>query len=315
MKDSFPLISVVIPTRANNQKLLANIFSCLGRQTFKNIEVILVCDRTFTDEERKEFQYFCWTFPLKINIISHKTTSFTPHSKGWASYVRNVWIDNAIWEYIQLLDDDNEIDADYLEKTIKHYQRFKNHYKKEVIITPTLLRRNTDKIQNQGFSWYQYWQARPIVHFLKTGQEYAEIKMFSGNWIFWSAKILQSIHYDEKIAWISEDLDFVYSIRETWVPILVFKDLKVHHQERDKTFLEEAWIGNKASAKQKIKNIFIRGKKHANIREKTILLLRSSWWICVRLSTKSLLYWNEKKWEIIKWIRSGYFEGWKLFFH
>ena len=53
---------------------------------------------------------------------------------------------------------------------------------------------------------------------------------------------MQEVRYDENFAWIAEDLDFVYSIWEKGYPILVFRDLKVHHRERDKTILEEARI-------------------------------------------------------------------------
>ena len=53
---------------------------------------------------------------------------------------------------------------------------------------------------------------------------------------------MRKVRYDEEIAWIAEDLDFVYSIWEQEYPILVFRDLVVHHQERDKTLLEQAWI-------------------------------------------------------------------------
>ena len=47
MKESNPVISVVIPSRANNLNLLRNIFSCLEKQTCKSFEVIVVCDTEF----------------------------------------------------------------------------------------------------------------------------------------------------------------------------------------------------------------------------------------------------------------------------
>ena len=312
MKKKTPKVSVVIPSRANDLRLLGNIFHCLEQQTFKDFEVIVVCDRTFTTNEWKEFLVCFKNFSLSFNFCSHRNTPFKPQNKWGASYVRNFWINQACGEYVQLFDDDNEIDKDYLKKAVSYHEKFVKWYWKEVFITPTLLWRNTTKIQNQWFSEYKYREARPKVYFLEKNKEYAEIKMFSWNGVFWKKEIMKNIRYDEQIAWIAEDLDFIYSIWEQWYPILVFRDLKVYHQERDKTLLEQARIWSKKSAYQKIRNIFLWWKKHANFQEKSILLLRSTWWICVWLSVKAYLYWGSDKWEIIKGLWSGYVEGWKL---
>ena len=108
----------------------------------------------------------------KIRIFSHLNSDFNKDHEGGASYVRNFGIKNAKGSYIQLFDDDNEIDPQYLEHTLKLHQTYTQHYQNEVIITPTLMRRNTDKIQNQGFSDYNYRLARPMIHFLKPEQAY-----------------------------------------------------------------------------------------------------------------------------------------------
>ncbi|MCR5412730.1 MAG: hypothetical protein K6E76_07295 [Patescibacteria group bacterium] len=46
-------LSVVIASRATETSLsnLQRIFTCLNRQTFKDFEIILVCDRFFKKEE------------------------------------------------------------------------------------------------------------------------------------------------------------------------------------------------------------------------------------------------------------------------
>ena len=314
MKVLNPAISVVIPSRATNLVLLKKIFSCLEKQTFTEFEVVVVCDRDFNEFERKGFLNEFEKYKIDISFFSHVNSDFKPHSLWWASYVRNFWIDRAKGDFIQLFDDDNEIDNYYLDRAFSYYKKFKKQYWKDVFITPTLLWRDTDRIQNQWFSWYKYWQARPQVHFLQGNQEYAGIRMFSWNWIFWKKSIMQFVHYDEDFAWIAEDLDFVYSIREKWYPILVFRDLKVHHNERDKTMLEEAWIWNEQSACQKMKNIFLWWKKHANFQEKLILLLWSTWWICLWLSVKACMYWWKQRLSIVRWLWSWYFRWWKCFF-
>lgn len=209
-------------------------------------------------------------------LISEKNSDFIPQSPGGASYVRNQGTLAARGDYIQLFDDDNEVDEDYLALALSYHQQFKEQYGREVLITPSLMWRDTDQVQNQGFAGYNYRLARPQIHFLAPDQEYAEIKMFSGNGILGAREIMQQTLYDEQIAWIAEDLDFVYSIWKQGYPIVVFADLKVRHRERDKNYLEQAWIGTPRSAQQKIKNIFLWVKKHANSKEKLIFFLRSS---------------------------------------
>jgi len=51
-------ISVVIASRSTEQSIpnLKHLFTCLEHQTFKDFEVILVCDRIFTKETFESFQ-------------------------------------------------------------------------------------------------------------------------------------------------------------------------------------------------------------------------------------------------------------------
>lgn len=313
MKKTSPLISVVVPSRATDFFLLDQLLACLEQQTLQDLEVLIICDRYFSEKEWQVFQGHFDSFPLKIRLFSHVNSDFQPQSKGKASYVRNHGIKHAKGQFIQLFDDDNAFDADYLEKALNHYKNHSKQYQTEVLITPSLMRRNTNKIQNQGFSEYNYWQARPQIHFLREGQDFAEIKMFSGNGIFGKTEVMKNSLYDEQIAWIAEDLDFVYSIWEKGVKVLVFRDLQVRHHERDKSILEEARIGNPTSAQQKIKNLFLWTKKHGNLIQTLIFLFRSSWGICIWLAVKALRYGGRMRWKIGNGLLKGYFEGWKVF--
>ena len=241
-------------------------------------------------------------------------SDFVPKSIWGASYVRNFGIKHAKGEFIQLFDDDNRFDPDYIQKALDHYKTMRKYFQTEVIITPTLYYKHTTQIQNQGFSGYNYRLARPKIHFLKTEQKYAQIQMFSGNWVFWKAELLKSTLYDEQIARIAEDLDFTYRLQKSnkKAKILTFSDLKVYHFEREKTILEQARIWNPASAEQKIKNIFLRHKKHAHWIQLLIFILRSSRGISLWLSIKALCYWNNQKFSIIKAIWQGYLKGRKI---
>lgn len=155
--------------------------------------------------------------------------------------MRNYGIQQAQGKWIQLFDDDNRFHPTYLATSMQLYKERSIQEKKEVIITPTLLWRNGPEIQNQGFSDYNYRLARPQIHFLKAGQTSAKIKMFSGNGIFGKAELIKATQYDEEIARIAEDLEFVYRLSQK-AYILTFSELQVHHMEREKNTLEQARI-------------------------------------------------------------------------
>ena len=300
-----PLISIVIPARVQNCQLLIGILQCLEKQTLQDFEVLIVCDRVFSQMEWNFLNYFLKIKikkALKVRLFSHFNSDFIPKSVWGASYVRNFGIKHAKGEFIQLFDDDNRFDSDYIQKALDHYKTQKEHFQTEVIITPTLYYKNTPQIQNQGSSGYNYRLARPKIHFLKTEQKYAQIQMFSGNWVFWRAELLKSTLYDGQIARIAEDLDFTYRLQKSnkKAKILTFSDLKVYHFEREKTILEQARIWNPTSAEQKIKNIFLRHKKHAHWIQLLIFILRSSRGISLWLSI------------ITKAIWQGYLKGRKI---
>jgi GT2 family glycosyltransferase len=140
-----------------------------------------------------------------------------------------------------------------------------------VVICPTLKYRNTEIIQNQGFSHFRYREGRPIINLLGN-QHSAKIQMFSGNGLLGTSQLFQSVSYDENIARIAEDLDFTLSLYERGVQLFVFSDLSVHHYEREKTKLEQAWIGSPSQAHQKARNWFLFVRKHGTLSNKLAFL-------------------------------------------
>ena len=99
----------------------------IEKQTLKTFDVNVVCDREFKWNEWKNFLNEFKDIKLNLNFFSHKNSDFKPHSKGWASYVRNFWIDQAKGEYIQLFDDDNEIEDNYLDMAYAFHEKFKKN--------------------------------------------------------------------------------------------------------------------------------------------------------------------------------------------
>ena len=298
-------ISVVCWSRANDKWLLLKFFHMLEVQTFSDFDVNIICDRKFTKSEESDFISFFKDQDLNIikrtHFFTNNNSVFNPDHWWWASYVRNFWIRYAKGEFIQLFDDDNEVDADFLENCSKKREKTTSETKAECVILPSLYYRDTNQIQNQWFSYFNYWQSRPVLHLLKW-QEKAQIQMFSWNGIFAKASTLKKTQYDEQIARISEDLDYTLSLHEQWVQLWVFSDLKVIHHERDKTKLEQARIGSYSQAKQKARNRFLFTKKHWN--KKEIYQFYMCWlpWCIVWLSMKALIWWKNNRFKIIKWL-------------
>jgi len=308
-------ISVVCGSRANDKWLLLKFLQSLENQTFTDFDVNIVCDRKFTKAEESDFLSFFENQELEVvkrtHFLTNNNSVFNPEHGWWASYVRNFGLQNVKGEFIQLFDDDNEVAPDFLENCLKKREEKTTETKSECVILPSLYYRDTNKIQNQWFSHFNYWQSRPVLHLLNW-KEKAQIQMFSWNGIFSRATTLKKAEYDEQIARISEDLDYTLSLHEQWVQLWVFPDLKVIHHERDKTRLEQARIGSYSQAKQKARNWFLFTKKHWNknqIRQFYICWLP---WCLIRLTAKAILRWWNNCFKIIKWLFEWVKEWYKL---
>ena len=308
-------ISVVCGSRANNKELLLDFLKMLNLQNFKDFDVNIVCDRNFSKSEESDFISFFEKTDLEVvnrtNFFTNNNSDFNPNHGWWASYVRNFWLKKAKWEFIQLFDDDNEVGPEFLWDCLKKREVFVEKNKSECLILPSLYYRDLNLVQNQWFSCFNYWESRPMIHFLNWKKN-AQIQMFTWNGIFSLASTLRKSQYDEKIARISEDIDYTLSLHEKWVQLWVFSDLKVIHHERDKTRLEQAWIWSYSQAKQKARNRFLFVYKHWT--KKQIFQFYICWlpWCIVWLSTKAVLFWGKDRINIIKWLLAWVREWYKL---
>jgi len=308
-------ISVVCGSRAKDMTLLSKFLKMLDQQTFTDFDVNIVCDSNFTKDEESEFLSFFKKQDLGIinrtHFFTNNNSDFNPNHSWWASYVRNFGIQKAKGEFIQLFDDDNEVEPDFLGNCLNKRENLNLEDGWEYVILPSLYYRDTGKIQNQWFSHFDYRQSRPVLYLLNWKKQ-AQIQMFSGNWIFSTASTLRKAKYDEEIARISEDLDYTLSLYEQWIQLRVYADLKVKHHERDKTKLEQARIWSYSQAKQKSRNRFLFTKKHWN--KKQIYQFYLCWLpgCLFRLSTKAIIRWWKNRLKIIKWLFSGVKEWYKL---
>lgn len=307
-------LTVIIPTRPNIDNIQW-IFHSLDIQTFQDFKVILLIDTKLTAEEfeklKQESIKWIKNIQNKTFFVSNINTDFVPQSG--VSYVRNYWIKLADTEFVNLFDDDNELfDSHYLQKSFDLREDIKNLplqklFKNDMfILVPTLMFRKTWYIQSQWFDYYNFWTSRPHALWLKKNQQFAQVQMFSGNWIFGPTKIFQEILLDERLDFVYEDLEFTYRMHKSWYPLFVTSKLLLYHMERDKNILEHARVWSQFAAYRKAKHRIIFIKKNWTLLQKIqfyILWFRAQ---PLRLSFKVLIYakWNEKFkiiWSIVKW--------------
>ncbi len=243
-KDFLQWYSVIIPSNRSFDDILP-LLQCLGKQSIKAFEVIVVYDKVISEIEFEKYQKKAFSvfeeknwqklididnLDIKITIVSKWVFSSFEVGK-WASYVRNFWIKLVKTKYLLCVDDDNEFNDKFVEDLIDRHEETK----KEKVIIPTELYRKTDKIRSMWYIWFNYFLWRPISvksekYNKKTGflpsQEWQEktslvlnhwgkkdffendlvpIQFSSSNCLFWDTILFQNNLFDEDIPFIYED--------------------------------------------------------------------------------------------------------------
>lgn len=108
--DNYPLVSIVIPCYNREEYISDAIDSCLI-QTYKNIEIIVVDDGS-TDNSIEVLQ----RYGEKIHLL-------TQPNKG-VSAARNKGLSHVSGEYVVMLDSDDWLSADLIEKHIETHKQW-----------------------------------------------------------------------------------------------------------------------------------------------------------------------------------------------
>ena len=108
-----PLVSVVIPAFRSGTLILESIESVMA-QTFQDFEVVIV-DNNASEETRAAIQRAIESYPLKISVIHEPTQG--------NSSARNRGIQVAKGRYVALLDDDDKMIPNRLEKQIEAIEK------------------------------------------------------------------------------------------------------------------------------------------------------------------------------------------------
>lgn len=110
--DHNPLVSVVIPTYKRTTQYLSRAVESVRRQTYQNLEIIIVDDSTAAFPQRAETERY-------IQSLNDDRVRYYQNEKNCGgSLTRNRGISHARGEYITFLDDDDEYMPRKVEKQV-----------------------------------------------------------------------------------------------------------------------------------------------------------------------------------------------------
>lgn len=166
---------------------------------------------------------------------------------------------------------------------------------REILYSPMVGRRETDRIQSVGIRRFHYllgwpepvlggWKAKLIGGIYNLFCKNQEDKYFyyptmiGGNSLFGKKRYFKELKFDERMKFAFEDLDLTHRWYRTIGDIVVSKNNIIHHMERDKTKAEQSFIGAPEGVYEKTKNRILFVKSNAKLWQK-ILFLGVGLWI------------------------------------
>ncbi|MDK1288231.1 glycosyltransferase [Pseudoalteromonas umbrosa] len=143
VEKSKPLFSIVIPTY-NRQDMLYRALDSAIAQSYKNFEVIVVDDGSSKRYDMSDYKQYSHVTYIKNDVNVGQAAS------------RNVGARNANGAYIVFLDDDDELDSDFLAKTLNAYKQ-KNFEVDFSWSKVTFVRDEGDRIIRRVHEWPDYF--------------------------------------------------------------------------------------------------------------------------------------------------------------
>ena len=206
MSNDYPLVSIIIPTY-NSSDYITETLTKLEKQTYPNFEIVIVNDGSKDNTSNVLREYG----------LTHSRLIIINKENGGVSSARNTGIRKAQGQFICFMDDDDEIDPNYLLKMYSRqhetggdaiYCGLYGHYiKNGVTYSPT----NTDF--NEGSLLFDFFYKKVIFHI---GCLFIRKQLLEDNNLF----------FDEDLR-LGEDLDFIYRLLITCdmyaVPYYMYK--------------------------------------------------------------------------------------------
>lgn len=209
-------IGIIIPCY-NCELFIENTIKSIVNQTFKDYKIILVDDGS-KDSSIDVAQRILDSSNVEYNIIKKEN--------GGVSSARNVGIENCDTEYLYMLDSDDYIDEDFLEKVSLKLK----HYNADMMIT------SFDLVDEDNTSFLTYKNNLKTV---MSGKEVLE-KLFDREITLWTGSIFykreliidNNFKYNEKCS-NGEDQEFWTKAIFKSSTIVSDSNLIAHYQQRE----------------------------------------------------------------------------------
>lgn len=246
-----------------------------------------------------------------------------------ASIARNTGIEHVTTPYVYLIDDDNTFCETFFSQSLAEYQYYAWTYQQNIIYSPTIMYRDTWRIQSLWIKTFHFlvWRPEPVLsHGWKKkiveklrflfplpksyldAEHYVQPMLIWWNSLLAPTKLLLEYAFDISMAFVYEDLDMIYSITNNNIPLIVSKYTKISHMERDKTNLESSFLATPAGAYQKAKNRLLFVRKHGTLLQRIAFFC--VWFPLTTLMTsvRILLVWSAQRYAILR----SYYKGIKI---
>lgn len=152
--NSGSLVSVVIPTY-KRPEMLKNAIESVIKQSYKNIEIIVVDDNDPDSKERRQTQ------TLMKNYIKRENVLYLLHPRNInGAAARNTGFKNASGKYIAILDDDDEFLPDKIRLQVEKLERLDDSWG---ICYTQFIRKKNNKIIDQGIESMEGYVSNEIL--------------------------------------------------------------------------------------------------------------------------------------------------------
>lgn len=127
------IISIILPTYNRLYSLKQIFLPSLERQKYLDYELIIIDDDS--NDGTKEF-FISEEFKSNFKNISERYKYLKNEKNLWAPESRNIWVRQAIWDWIWIVEDDIEIEDEYF---LKKFIKIKNDSEENLkVIAPYL---------------------------------------------------------------------------------------------------------------------------------------------------------------------------------
>ena len=215
------LVSIIVPVY-NVEKYLEKCLKTILRQTYDNIEIILINDGS-TDKSKQ----ICEKFAKKDSRI----VLINQENKG-VSYARNVGIKKARGKYITFVDSDDWVENEFIETL------YNNIKEEQVDVVRCQYYKNTDteqvSVEEQSFSksYSSKEIKKEIIPDLITGKRMAYIYL-----LLIKKEIVNKVNkFNEKL-YVMEDTSFYIDLLFTVKNIKIIDEKLYHHYQNSNSLI------------------------------------------------------------------------------